>query len=122
MYVSIKYAHMLFVTISIVLFEYRFLLKTLHKPVAKPLKVIPHINDTLLLVAGISLVFMGGFNPLQQTWLAAKVIALVFYIAFGAVALKSTGMKSMFAYILATAFFIFIVFTAITKTPFFVSL
>jgi uncharacterized membrane protein SirB2 len=105
-----------------VLFEYRFFLKILQKPVAKSLKVIPHINDTLLLFAGISLAFMGGINPLHHAWLMAKIIALVFYIIFGTVALKSVGMKSITAYILATATFIFIVYTAVTKTPFFINL
>jgi len=122
MYANIKYAHMLFVAISIVLFEYRFILKILKKPVAKPLKVIPHVNDTLLLAAGISLAFMASINPLYNTWLMAKIIALVFYVIFGTIALKSTGLKSIYAYILATTTFIFMLFTAVTKTPFFINL
>ena len=120
MYDSLKYAHMLFVFISITLFEYRFILKLLKRPISRPLKVIPHINDTLLLIAGISLAVMASINPLHHLWLAAKIIALIFYIGFGAVALKSTGMKSIYAYIFATATFIFILFTAVTKTPFFI--
>lgn len=122
MYENIMYAHMLFVAISIILFEFRFVLKILNIPVSKPLKVIPHVNDTLLLVAGITLAFIGSINPFHHSWLLTKIIALFFYIFFGSVALKSTGMKSITAFIFATAIFIFIVFTAMTKTVFFINL
>jgi len=109
---------MLFVTISIILFEYRFILKMLKKPVAKPFQVIPHVNDTLLLVTGVSLAFIASINPVHQTWLATKIVTLVFYIILGAVALKANDMKSIYAYVLATATLILMLFTAITKTSF----
>ena len=80
--------------------------------------MIPHINDTLLLLTGISLAIIAGFNPLQQPWLMAKIMALFVYIGFGMVAFKATAYKSWFSYILATLTFGFIVFTAINKAPF----
>lgn len=122
MYAGLKHSHMLFITISILLFEYRYFLKVLKKPVGKPLKIIPHINDTLLLVTGISLAFIAGFNPMQEIWLSSKIVALILYIGFGMMALKSNGSKSIVGYILATVTFIFMVFTAISKTPFFIGL
>jgi len=113
---------MLFVAISMLLFQYRFFLKVFNKPVFRFLKTIPHINDTLLLISGISLAYIASFNPLNHSWLSAKIIALVIYIAFGFMTLKSSGLKSIVAYIFATATFVFMLFTAINKTPFFIGL
>ena len=89
------------------------------KPVGKTLSTLPHINDTLLLITGITLAIITGFNPLVHTWLAAKLVALVFYIGFGMLALKANGAKSLVGYALATAAIVFMLFTAITKNPLF---
>ena len=91
----------------------------INKPIGKFLSVVPHINDTLLFITGISLAFISGFNPLAHTWLAVKLIALVFYIGFGMIALKSSGAKSIVGYVLATIAIVFMVFTALTKNPLF---
>jgi len=120
MYTELKYAHMFFVTISILLFGYRFFLKIFNRKIGKALKIVPHINDSLLLASGISLAYWAGFNPLQQYWLGTKIIALFLYIGFGMLALKSNGAKSVFGFVLATATFIFIVYTATTKTSLFI--
>ncbi len=118
MYAGLKHSHMLFITISIVLFQLRFFLKSFNKPIVKPLKIIPHINDTLLLLTGVSLAYQSSINPMEHNWLLAKIIALVFYIGFGTVALKSAGMKSKLSYIIATLLFVFMVLTALKKQPF----
>lgn len=117
-YSAFKHSHMLFIAISILLFQYRFLLKSLRKNIPKILKIIPHINDTLLLISAIALVYMSGFNPLNQPWLLAKIIALILYVVFGIMAMKSSGSKSVIGYVLATFAFAFMVMTAIQKTPF----
>ena len=122
MYAALKHSHMLFVTISILLFEYRFFLNFFNKPASRFLKITPHINDTLLLISGISLAYIASFNPLHHTWLSAKIIALLVYIGFGFMALKSSGFKSIVGYILASATFVFMLFTAINKPPFFIGL
>lgn len=44
--------------------------------------------DTVLLSAGASLWFVLALNPLQQTWLGAKLMLLVLYIGLGSLALK----------------------------------
>ena len=40
------------------------------------LRIAPHLNDTLLLAAAITLAVMSGQYPLAQGWLTAKVVAL----------------------------------------------
>ncbi len=119
MYLSLKYSHLFFIVISIVLFEIRFLLVVLNKPIHRVLKIVPHINDTLLLITGVSLAVIAGIKPWEQPWLGYKLIALVFYIVFGAIALKSKGAKRMIAFVLATLSILFMIFTAINKNPLF---
>ncbi len=55
----------------------------------KPLRWLPHVNDTVLLLAAISLAYWSGQYPIQQSWLTAKVLALLAYIGLGKLALRS---------------------------------
>jgi uncharacterized membrane protein SirB2 len=57
-------------------------------PAAGLLRWLPHVVDTVLLVAGVSLAVMTRQNPLEHPWLAAKIIALLCYIAIGHVAVR----------------------------------
>lgn len=77
-------------------------------------KVLPHINDTLLLVSGITLAVLSHQSPLEQSWLLAKLVALVVYILLGMLALKPRFAKParfgsgvlallVFAYIVSVA-------------------
>src|SRR5437868_5781173 len=50
-------------------------------------KTVPHIVDSLLLASAIGLAIWSHQYPGQMPWLTAKVVALVAYILFGAVAL-----------------------------------
>lgn len=52
------------------------------------LRIAPHLNDTLLLGAAITLAVMSAQYPLAQPWLTAKVVALFVYVALGSVALR----------------------------------
>lgn len=52
------------------------------------LRIVPHVNDTLLLTAAVALAVMSAQYPLAQPWLTAKVAALCVYVALGSVALR----------------------------------
>ena len=54
----------------------------------KLVKILPHVNDTLLLTAAIFLSVMSGFYPFVEAWLGAKVLLLIGYIIAGIFALK----------------------------------
>ena len=56
-------------------------------------RVLPHVNDSILLLAAIGLTVILGQYPLAQGWLTAKLTALVLYILLGSVALKRGGTK-----------------------------
>jgi uncharacterized membrane protein SirB2 len=52
-------------------------------------RVLPHINDTLLLLSAIVLTIMLNQYPFTQGWLTAKFFALIGYIVLGMIALRS---------------------------------
>ncbi len=54
----------------------------------KPVKILPHVIDTLLLACGLALVFNLGYS-LTSGWLAAKLLALLAYIGFGVMTLRA---------------------------------
>ncbi|MDX1811904.1 MAG: SirB2 family protein, partial [Gammaproteobacteria bacterium] len=90
-YAAIKHIHLLTVSLSISLFIYRFYgvladIESIKN--AKWTRVVPHINDTILLISAITLAIKLGVSPGENSWLLAKIIALVVYIALGTVALK----------------------------------
>lgn len=92
LYVILKHIHMTAAYLTVTLFALRLLLEAVGRPGWRqtPLRWIPHANDTVLLVAAISLLFVGGWNPLTQGWLLAKILLLLGYIAAGLFALKVT--------------------------------
>ena len=69
----------------------------------KLVKILPHINDTLLLTTAIFLSLMSGLYPFAQGWLGAKVILLVGYIVAGIFALKrgKTRQSRLIAFVIA---------------------
>lgn len=84
----------------------------------KPVKILPHIIDTLLLLSAIALLFVLGFGLLNQGWLVHKIGLLLVYIVLGMIALgeKYSRPKKITAFIGATLVFFYIAGIAVTKT------
>jgi uncharacterized membrane protein SirB2 len=82
-------------------------------------KIAPHVVDTLLLASAVALAIWSGQYPFAQSWLGAKVVALVFYIVLGSIALKRGRSKAVrtSAFIAALAVFAYIGAVAVTKNP-----
>lgn len=80
-------------------------------------RIVPHINDTLLLIAAIAMLEVGGLNPIDHPWILAKIVGLLAYIGLGTVALKRGRSKAVRvqALIAALAVFGYILAVAITK-------
>lgn len=94
LYPALKHLHMLFAMVSIIGLLARSGLKFADSPLLakKPLKILPHVNDTLLLLCGILMAATAGLNPFVHLWLLAKIGLLLAYIACGLFVLKwSTG-------------------------------
>ncbi|MGL1959329.1 MAG: SirB2 family protein [Colwellia sp.] len=118
-----KHLHMTLAVISILLFSLRFIWtlansKQLQK---KWVKISPHIIDTFLFSIGVYLAFVYYINPLEQLWLAEKLLAIVAYIFTGYYTLKLARNRTMqiIGYIGAMGWVMLIVRLAMTKTPVF---
>jgi uncharacterized membrane protein SirB2 len=84
----------------------------------KPVKILPHIIDTGLLLSAVAMLFILGFGMLSQGWLLHKVGLLIVYIVLGVIALgdKYSRSKRITAFFAAVAVFFYIVGIAISKT------
>lgn len=120
-YLAIRHMHMGFAAISIALFALRggLALAGADWRAWRPLRWLPHLNDTALLLAAITLAWVSGQYPFQQGWLTAKVLALVVYVVLGRQALRP-GLRparraAWFMAALGSVFYI--VAVAITRSP-----
>lgn len=82
-------------------------------------KRLPHINDTLLLLAALYLAYSSQQYPFQVDWLTAKLIALFVYIGLGFITLRfgRTLAQKRGAFLLAVVVFAYIYFVARTRSP-----
>ncbi|MBT5229798.1 MAG: SirB2 family protein [Methylococcales bacterium] len=89
-YTALKHFHLATVAITIGLFSFRAILHFLNHPLRQKtlLKILPHVNDTLLLISGISLIVSTELYPTEHTWVLAKLIAVLVYIGLGVIFFK----------------------------------
>lgn len=97
MYIAFKHAHMTFALISGLFFIVRgvWMLQDSPRLSQRWVKILPHVNDTLLLGCAIVLMVQIQQYPFVASWLTAKVIALVAYIGLGVVAMKPGRPKTV---------------------------
>ena len=122
-YFLIKHLHMTTAIISIAFFIVRawWSVREVALLQQRWVRILPHINDTLLLVLGVMLTIMLSMSPHQHPWLAAKLLGLIVYIVLGTVAIKRgrTPLTRGVTAVAAIAVFFYIYGTAITKNPLF---
>lgn len=83
------------------------------------LRIGPHVVDTVLLASALVLSWLLRQYPFVHHWLTVKVVALVFYIVFGSLALKrarTLQLRAVF-FALASLTFLFIVSVARSHDP-----
>ena len=106
--------------ISIALFIIRGFWVFNHSAMMKKkwVKIVPHVNDTILLVAAIFLTFGISQYPFTHDWLTAKLIALLLYIVFGMFAFKRAKetKNKVILFVLALLTFGYIVGVALTRS------
>ncbi len=122
MYVIAKHIHLTTIALSMMGFLLRLFWQLTASPWAdkKLVKVLPHVNDAILLFSGIYLAWLTQQYPWVHAWLAAKVIALLLYIYLGAKALKSAENSRKLAYGAAAVLtFAYMVLVALNKSPLF---
>lgn len=116
----LKTLHVATVTISLALFTGRgFWFYILGKQqTSRWLKIVPHVNDTVLLVTGISLSIHIQQYPFVYGWLTAKLACLVIYIVLGMLAMKwYKGTRAgLFSWIAAILVFLYMISVALSKS------
>lgn len=123
MYIALKHIHVATVFISIGLFILRgfWMMFAPEMLRVRWVRIVPHANDTLLLVSGLTLTTVIGQYPFVHGWLTAKVLALLLYIALGMVALRYGRTKPVkiaaFLGGLVTVFYIYAVARAHHPLP-----
>lgn len=121
MYLTIKYLHIATALISISGFALRGIGMWLDADWMRQrwVRVVPHINDSVLLLSALALVTMSGLYPWQQPWLAAKLVALLVYIGLGMAAFRfarSPVHKRLF-WLAALLTALYILGTALSRRP-----
>ena len=120
MYTIAKHIHLTTIALSIVGFLLRLAWQLTDSPRAngKLVKVLPHINDSILFFSGLYLVWLTGQYPWQQAWLAVKVVALLLYIYLGAKALRATENRPKLLFGAAgVTTYLYMVLVALNKSP-----
>ena len=89
------------------------------QPERRWLRILPHVNDTILLAAALTLMVLIGQYPFVDTWLTVKIFGLITYIILGSLALKPgrSPQLRVAAGLAAIAVFGWIVSVALTKHP-----
>ena len=120
-YAILKLLHVTCVIFSYLLFLSRGVWMLRASPALQQrwVKIMPHINDTILLASAIALAMLTQRNPAEEPWLAAKIGGLLVYSALGMVAFRFAKTRRVKAttWILAQGVFIYIVLVALTKNP-----
>ncbi|NIG77484.1 siroheme synthase [Klebsiella sp. Ap-873] len=123
-YFSLKYLHIFTVIISISLFVLRYWWQYRGSVMSgkRWVRIVPHVNDTLLLISGFALVMVTHFYPFtpQGTWLTEKLFGVIIYIALGFIALGKRPRSQQvrwFAFLLGLVVLYIIIKLATTKIP-----
>lgn len=122
-YFLIKHLHMTTALLSIAFFIVRawWSVREVTLLQRRWVRILPHINDTLLLLLGVTLMVMLSMWPHQHPWLAAKLLGLLGYILLGTVAIKRgrTPMTRGLAALAAIVVFCYMAGAAVTKDALF---
>ena len=120
-YTALKTLHLATIAVTLALFVLRgaWMMADSPRLQARWVRIVPHLNDTLLLASGFGLAIMLGQYPLVDGWLTAKLVALIAYIVLGTVALKrgKTRRTRIAAWVAALLVFGYIVAVAVTHDP-----
>ena len=86
---------------------------------SKPVRIAPHVNDTILLVSAVWAGALIGQYPFVNSWLTAKILGAIAYIVLGAIALTYGKTKRVRIFALAGALlcFAYVILVAATKNP-----
>jgi uncharacterized membrane protein SirB2 len=114
-YLLARHVHQVTAAVTLLLFLLRGVWMLTGSPALQRrwVRIVPHVNDTILLAAAIYMTALIGLQP----WIEAKIAGLLLYIGLGTVALKRGRTKAIRAraFAAALAAFAYVVAVALTK-------
>jgi uncharacterized membrane protein SirB2 len=118
---ALKLIHLSTITITISLFVIRGIGLFLNAGFMSQtwIRIVPHINDTILLISGIWLAIQIEQYPLVDSWLTAKLLALLLYIVLGLAVFRfaHNRRQQVSFWILAILVFVYMLGVAIRHDP-----
>ena len=121
MYIASYYTHFICVLLSGSFFLVRGYWMLTDNPLLqiKPVRILPHVIDSLLLLAAIALMLQTSQYPFAEAWLTVKLVLLLAYIGLGVFALRRGKTKAQRTVFLVAALgtFAFMYSVAITRSP-----
>lgn len=121
MYAIVKYVHLTAAALSLCGFFLRGVLMMRSSPAlnARWIKILPHVNDTVLLAAALTLAVMSNQLPFVVDWVTAKVFGVIVHIILGALALRDALSRNtrIACWLASMAVFGWIVSVALTRHP-----
>lgn len=120
-YGLIKLIHISCVGLSLIGFTLRAILMLQQSRLLKRrwIRTIPHLVDSTLFFSGLWLAYLLQQYPGTIPWLTAKLVALVLYVIFGAMALRGkTPQRRYLSLLAAYACFAYMVSVALTRSPY----
>lgn len=116
-YVALKHVHLLLVALTGLIFVLRGVLLLNDSPRldSKPLRILPHVIYTLLLVSGLALAHQVG----MQAWIWAKLGLLFAFVIIGVLVFKRarTPVGRLAGLVLALLIYAYIGSVAMTHNP-----
>ena len=120
-FAALKVIHIAAVAASYALFFVRGIWMLTGSPLLERrwVRVVPHVNDTVLLAAAIWMTILLQQYPGTHGWLTAKLAGLIAYIGLGMLALRRgrTPRVRLAAWIAAQLVFAYIVAVALSHDP-----
>ncbi|MCP4698756.1 MAG: SirB2 family protein [Gammaproteobacteria bacterium] len=121
MHSIIKNIHVTCVLLTFILFSIRgiWMARNSRRLQLRWVKTVPHLLDSVLLISGIAMAISIRQYPGTDSWLTAKLLALILYIVLGSIALKrgKTRKIRISAWIGSYFAFFYIIMTALSRTP-----
>ena len=120
-YLLVKQVHVICAALSIAGFTLRGALMLRDSALLQTrfARIAPHVVDTLLLASAVALAWQSGQYPFAQSWLTAKLLALLAYIVLGTIALKRGRTRTVrsVAFVLALATVLYLFSVGLTRHP-----
>ncbi|WP_312738213.1 SirB2 family protein [Atlantibacter hermannii] len=123
-YFALKHVHILtaFLSVSLFILRYWWQYRGSAMSTKRWVRIVPHVNDTLLLGTGVALVLNTHFYPFtpQGAWLTEKLFGVIIYIVLGFIALGRRPRSQQvrwIAFLLGLVVIYIVIKLATTKIP-----